>query len=115
MGCGSSAFDEAMHKPEFKEYMRQFQAMQLNKSEVRKLFNVFRVVDADGSGNVGLNEMLIHIQVENTPFSEKIFSIFDADRSGEIDFKEFVLALWNFCTLTKSTLGRYSMHTYNTV
>ena len=59
----------------------------------------------DGGGTIDLTELLTIIELERTPFTERVFSIFDEDNSGKIDFGEFVLALWNFCTLTKTTLG----------
>jgi hypothetical protein len=65
------------------------------------------VADMDGSGSIALAELLTHIDLERTAFTVKIFSIFDDDKSGEIDFKEFVMSLWNYCTLTKSTLGKW--------
>jgi serine/threonine-protein phosphatase 2B regulatory subunit len=87
--------------------MKQFSAMQLSKGEIRTLYRVFRKVDMDGSGNIALPELLAHIDLERTKFTERIFSIFDEDGSGEIDFREFVLSLWNYCTLTKATLGTF--------
>jgi len=104
MGC-SSSFDAACKTDEFQEWLRQFEVMQLSKSEIRKLFYIFSAVDVDKSGQIGLAELLAHIDLERTRFTERIFSIFDEDGSGEIDFREFVLSLWNYCTLTKATLG----------
>ncbi len=81
--------------------------MQLSEREVRKLYNEFRKVDMDNSGSIGLPELLAHLDLPVTPFTEKVFSIFDDDGSGEIDFKEFVMTLWNYCTLTAATLGNF--------
>jgi hypothetical protein len=107
MGCGySAAFNAFAEKPEFPELMRQFQAMQFSQYEIRRLYNIFHQADMDGSGSIALAELLTHIDMERTAFTVKIFSIFDDDKSGEIDFKEFVMSLWNYCTLTKSTLGK---------
>ena len=109
MGCSSSAFDVAKRAPQFQIDMIQYQAMQLSERDIRKLFYEFRKVDVDGSGSIALSELLVYLELSATPFTEKVFSIFDDDRSGEIDFKEFVLALWNYCTLTSATLGNYDI------
>lgn len=114
MGCGSSAFDEQFSKPAMQDCLRQFKAMQFSNSDIRKLYDIFRAVDVDGSGSIALSELLTHIHLDRTPFTEKIFSIFDDDRSGEIDFKEFVMSLWNYCTLTKATLGTHLYVPHNT-
>lgn len=104
MGCCSS-FD-VYDLENVKKYRRQFEALQLSRREVNKLYKIFRKADVDGSGTIALIELLCHIDVERTAFTERVFSIFDEDGSGEIDFREFVLALWNYCTLSRATLGR---------
>jgi hypothetical protein len=103
--CGDSGFEDAFNTAQFKEWNKQFKVMQLSKNELRKMYKIYVKVDVDKSGTIGLPELLAHIDLERTRFTEKIFSIFDTDKSGEIDFKEFVLSLWNYCTLTKATLG----------
>ena len=47
------------------------------------------------------------LDVERARFTKRIFSIFDNDKSGQIDFREFVLSIWNYCTLGKSSLSEY--------
>lgn len=42
-----------------------------------------------------------------------MFSIFDTDKSGEIDFKEFVLALWNFCACSDTALRIFAFDLYD--
>lgn len=107
MGCRPSAFEIARRTPQFQKDMEQYQAMQLSEREVRKLFNEFHKVDMDGSGSIALPELLAHLDLPVTSFTQKVFSIFDDDGSGEVDFKEFVMALWNYCTLTSATLGNH--------
>ncbi len=86
-------------------FRKQFEALQLRPREVEKLYKIFRRVDVDGSGTIELVELLVHIDLDRTKFTERIFSIFDEDGSGQIDFREFVIALWNYCTLSRATLG----------
>jgi len=54
-------------------------------------------------------ELLAFLDLEKTRFTKRIFSIFDEDGSGLIDFREFVLSLWNYCTLTKVRHSRASI------
>lgn len=53
------------------------------------------------------------LDIERTKFSMRVFSIFDEDSSGEIDFREFVLALWNYCTLGRATLVLFAFDLYD--
>lgn len=98
-------FDHLCKSEKFQYWNENFHALSLSLKHVSKLYNIFCKVDADNSGQIALAELLAHIDLHRTPFTERIFSIFDDDNSGEIDFHEFVLALWNYCTLTKATLG----------
>lgn len=114
MGCVYSEFDAASRDPDFKLNMVQYRAMKMSTADIRSLFYSFREVDMDGSGSIGLAELLAFVDLPRTKFTEKIFSIFDEDKSGEVDFKEFVLALWNYCTLTSATLDNFAFDLYDT-
>lgn len=100
--------DDIYDNPEVKPFKHEFEALQLRRKEIRKLYELFKRVDIDNSGSIGLNELLNHMDVDKTAFTERVFSIFDEDGSGSVDFREFVLALWNYCTLGNTTLGMCS-------
>jgi Ca2+-binding EF-hand superfamily protein len=108
MGCGSS-----MDKKIPMEWYRQFVALKLSRSEVKKLFALFRKIDMDRSGSIDVVEMLTFLDIENTSFNQRVFSIFDMNRSGKIDFREFVLSLWNYCTLGNATLDIFTFDLYD--
>mgnify|MGYP000395057526 CR=1 FL=1 len=55
----------------------------------------------------------MYIDIERTPFTKRVFSIFDDDGSKTVDFKEFVMALWNYCTLGKATLVLFAFDIYD--
>lgn len=112
MGC-CHFIDAYTMNPKLEEHRSQFEALQLTETEVTRLYKIFKKVDVDGSGSIELIELLVHIDVERTKFSERIFSIFDEDASGEIDFREFVLALWNYCTLSRATLDLFAFDLYD--
>jgi serine/threonine-protein phosphatase 2B regulatory subunit len=105
-GCASIDIYETY--PDVKKFKSQFEAIHLNHNDIRKFYFVYRQMDNDNSGSIGLPELLAHIDIEVTDFSESVFSIFDKDGSGELDFREFVISTWNYCTLSRSTLGLYS-------
>lgn len=110
MGCGGSkaeaAFQRMQKHLEWRDWSEKFSALKLTYSEIKNLHRVFFKGDLDGSGTIDLAELLTIIDVEKTPFTKRVFSIFDDDESGEVDFGEFVLALWNYCTLSKVALGK---------
>ena len=67
---------------------------------------MFKTVDIDNSDIITMLALCSVMNIDNTPFNKRVFKNFKTDRSDHISFKEFTISLWNFCTLTKTTLGR---------
>ncbi|ETV82062.1 hypothetical protein H257_05580 [Aphanomyces astaci] len=67
----------------------------------------------DKSGAINVYEFLEYFELTKTEFSRKTFNLMDKDGSGQVDFEEFVLALWNFCSFTQESLTRYSFSLYD--
>jgi hypothetical protein len=88
-----------------RSYDLRFAGLSLTKSEINRIYEVFRAIDLDGSGTIKLMELFVRIRVEPTPFSVRAFQLVDKDGSGHLDFSEFVKAVWNFCTLTGHSFG----------
>lgn len=95
-----------------KSWMVLFAAMKLKKNEVKQLYKIYSTVDFDQSGSVDIVELLTILDLEKTKFTERIFCVFDKDGSDQIDFKEFVLAAWSYCTLNSNNLGTYEFQYY---
>lgn len=83
-----------------------FNAMKFKNSEVKKLFELFNIVDSDHGGTIDVVELLTLLDIERTAFAERIFAAFDKDRTGKIDFYEFVVSLWKFCTLGDGAISK---------
>lgn len=91
--------------PQVRPHREIFEKLELSRQNVGAFYKQFRDVDMDGSGTIDIVEMLVALQLERTKFTTRIFSIFDKDRSGHLNFLEFVLGMWNFCTLQKTSFG----------
>ena len=48
--------------------------------------------------------MMLHI--DTTRFTKRAFALIDEDGDGQVDFFEFVVAIWNYCTLDWESLVR---------
>lgn len=68
----------------------QFARLGLQEREVARLSRLFFAIDADGSGEVDLNELLdwLDLELGGRAFQRRVFEAVDADRSGAIDFLE---------------------------
>ena len=95
------------------DWLEQFEALKLTKSELIKLFKIYRAIDKDLKGSIDLEELLSFLEIERTSFTDRAFLVFDANGSGKIDFREFILSLWNYCTLTKATLDIFTFDLYD--
>ena len=98
------------------DWLDVFRAMKLQNGEIKKLNSIYNSVDADRSGSIEVVELLTLLDIERTPFNERIFSAFDKDRTGQIDLYEFVVSLWKFCTLGNGAISKsyiLAMHPYS--
>lgn len=53
------------------------------------------------------------LDIDRTPFNQRIFAIMDRDLSGHIDFFEFAVAMWNYCTLGEESLALFAFDIYD--
>lgn len=117
MGCClSNISDNAeiySHIPQLRDWMKEFRSLALSEKSVEKFWQIYKKIDMDGSGTIEIKEMLVHFDIDRTKFTKRVFSIFDEDNSGEIDLREFILALWNYCTLGKATLVIFAFDLYD--
>ncbi len=100
-------------EPNLLEYKEIFEALCLHQADIGRLRKIFNTIDKDHSGSIELLELLMYMDIERTPFTKRVFSIFDEDGSNTIDFKEFVMSLWNYCTLGKATLLLFAFDIYD--
>lgn len=107
-------------------------ALALSEAAVEKFYRIYKKIDMDESGTIEIKEMvmrgaicplphvllffaqLVHFDIDRTKFTKRVFGVFDEDNSGEIDLREFIMALWNYCTLGKSTLVIFAFDLYDT-
>ena len=99
--------------PDLQKWKNQFESLGMLEVDIGRLYKIFLKVDTDRGGKINLLELLMFLDIERTSFNKRVFSIFDSDGSGSIDFCEFVLSLWNYCTLDSSTLVIFAFDIYD--
>jgi Ca2+-binding EF-hand superfamily protein len=97
-----------------------FRKLGLSRHETELFYDAFNAVDANRSGTLDAFEFgdavgdLQPSDVENFGESElagKLFGSFDLDhgtQSEGLDFKEFVVSIWNYATYSQSELSRFA-------
>lgn len=111
MGCGGSSFYEDY--PDLEPYKPLFMSLQLTSSDVKALYHTFVKIDKDRSGSINVQELLNFLDLEPTPYNKRIFSCFDENSSGSVDFREYVIALWNYLTCGTATLDMFTFDLYD--
>ncbi|GBG28300.1 Calcineurin subunit B type 1 [Hondaea fermentalgiana] len=78
-----------------------------------RLFELFVTIDDDGSGEIALQEFYQYFGIVESKFVERLFAEFDLDGSEHLSFEEFIVGVWNFCTLNLTRLCKYSMDIFD--
>ncbi len=101
-------------EPSLESMRPVFESLQLSPKDVGRLFHMFCTFDADRSGLVNTHELFATLAKDSVNFRDRVFALFDEDNSGQIDFREYVLTLWNYCTLSKASLVIFAFDLYDT-
>jgi Ca2+-binding EF-hand superfamily protein len=83
----------------------QFDLVGLKQADVGVLYQSFLEIDFDNSGCIQLPELLAYVLAEESSFVKRVFSTFDHDESHDINFREFALSTWDYCTLNPKNIG----------
>jgi Ca2+-binding EF-hand superfamily protein len=108
MGCSESVEQQIP-----RDWYEQFYALKLSNSEIRQLLSVFQEVDSSRSGSIDLFELCMFLDIEKTAYTQRVFNAFDMNHTGKIDFREFLLSCWNYCTLEKASLEVFTFDLYD--
>jgi Ca2+-binding EF-hand superfamily protein len=99
---------------QLKEHGSKFRALGLSVEQLKSLHQCFTSMDLESHGTLQLHDLLMKCDLERTAFTERVFRALDGDKGGEIDFKEFVVALWNYATLDKNAICAFAYDLYDT-
>lgn len=113
MGCTASSsggFEAIFTSNEFKSTVNELEPLKLTATDIQKLYYVFDEILSAGEKSITRGEFLKFVNVVPTAFLVKALSILNANKSGELGFKDFVICVWNYCTLTKHNMGKILLH-----
>ena len=79
----------------------------------REVFGAFIDIDDDNSGEVSIKEFHDWLNFPLTKFSERVFGILDLDNSGYLDFREFLIGVWNWNTYDASLVTKMAYNMFD--
>ena len=92
---------------------KAFKAMGLGDKDVGQFYTLYRKMDKDNGGSIDIQEFYRYFRLQRSPFCDRVFQVMDGDGSKELDFVEFVVSLWNFCSLNKGGLILFAFTLYD--
>jgi len=112
MGCSFSSSGDIERKIP-SSWFKLFRALKLTPAEINGFYKLFRKIDVDNSGSIDTVELLTLLDIENTRFTEQVLAVFDGDKSGKVDFREFLMCTWNYCTVGDASLDLFAFDLYD--
>ncbi len=110
MGCYLSI---PPYQPDNQDWEITFTALGLDYKTVNMFYKIFYKMNKTHDGEVSMIEFMNFFNLDRTPYVVKAFAYCDTVGGGEMDFLEFVVSVWNFCTLKAETLVNFTFDLYD--
>jgi len=108
-----SAKRYSMNEEKFQKLLKICERFGLGRGLVDDLFTVYAKIDIGLTGRISLREFLEYFDLEVSAFSRRTFGVLDTDNSGDIDFFEFVVNLYSYCTYDWKGLVKYAFDLFD--
>ena len=82
-----------------------------------KFYELFCIADADGGGDIDVDEYHDFFGINRAPFTDMAFGMQqmeDVDDSANLDFNEFMSGTWEICSSTEAMLVKFAFSLYDT-
>lgn len=101
MGCGVSniTFEPNLLCGQGKEVETLATSLNLNMKEIGTLYIAFCDMDSDASGFITPDEVANYFSFSCGKFSDVLITAFDVDHSKSLSFVEFIVAIYNVCSI----------------
>ena len=90
-----------------------FRALGLSDSAINSFYYYFSEIDDDDNGTISLDEFYDYFGLIRSPFSDMVFQILDKDSNGTVNFSEFVVNLWEYCSLSPRSLANFAFRIFD--
>jgi Ca2+-binding EF-hand superfamily protein len=98
---------------EAEKYQEEFTSMGMTESDVEKLFYIFQEIDTKKKNYVLQGQLAAYLSIPWTNFAVRMLKVFDEDGNGVVDFREFVLTIWNYCTRDSNQILELAFEMYD--
>ena len=110
MGCTSS-------KPVILDFFepgaKEFEMLKLTDDDICKLRRTFNEIVSPKEGTITVMTLLQYVETPVSMFADRVFAMFFCSSTRELDFRAFVLNVWNCCTFSRFNIGKMSVQDSN--
>ena len=85
----------------------------LDEKEMKRVLADFKRIDRDGSGSISVDELMDHIGIKRTVFTDKLFRFLDTSGDGGLDFAEFLHSIGTLCMFGREEIRRMCFNIYD--
>eukprot|EP00947_MAST-08B_sp_MAST-8B-sp1_P005390 g5390.t1 len=97
-----------------KTYMdKTLEAFGIKMDDVYKLYSIFTRIDKNSSGAIDVDELILYFKLPPSEFANRVFNEMDVDGDNKIQFSEFWIGFWQFCTLTHDQRVKFAFDLYD--
>ncbi len=97
-----------VYKPTNKQWEVTFRALGWDRKTVEEFWTLFCRINNSRTGEITIFEFLNYFNLDRSQYVEKCFEYFDTTGGDSIDFLEFIVSVWNICTLKVDTLTNFT-------
>lgn len=109
---GASVFKDSMCDKRISGMLEEFQpaiaSLNINCNDVELIRKEFQKIDVDSLGVVRFQDLESLLTIERIPFNRKVLAMFvdnNQESRGELDILEFLLVIYNYCSMDAESLG----------
>ena len=99
--------------PTNKHWEITFRALNFSRSTIESFWATFYRINKAHNGTITIIEFLNYFNLERTVFIERCFEYFDCTGDDKIGFLEFMISVFNICTLNIDTLTRFAFDIFD--
>jgi Ca2+-binding EF-hand superfamily protein len=115
--CSTNSTAGAFTNAEREEVLVKFEALRLAmhfaEKDFFRMYQYFNQANTSEDGCIQLDEFLTFFQQPKTRFTMRVFTMFCDGNAEGITFKQWVFALWNFCTTDSDALILFAFQLYD--
>ena len=102
-----------VYKPINKQWEVTFKSLGWHRNIIEEFWTLFCRINKSRSGEITMFEFLNYFNLDRSDYVEKCFDYFDTTGGESVDFLEFMISVWNICTMRVETLTKFTFVRYN--